>query len=226
MVNFLLLSSTIWNFKQNKAHLRFVFAGKIKNVGFTSQKPQGAALEQQQWWWSQSVRGLRTKSRFVRFGWLFFLFLSNIRTNSRNTSQRSAACRKSHSRVFSQSHTAVPGSVLPWPTSTFAPPQHLHHTPLSLGSVHSARALGQNSAAGGLQNRNPLPRADLPLTVEHLLPVRLVLDVFAPVAHIAQLLVLRGTKNTERDVTSEERSQTTAIILVGLWYPVAAPRWQ
>lgn len=42
----------------------------------------------------------------------FFLFLINIRTNSRNTWRRSVACRKSNRRVFYRSQTAEDGPTL------------------------------------------------------------------------------------------------------------------
>lgn len=43
-----------------------------------------------------------------------------------------------------------------------------------------------------------------PLTVKHLLPIRLVLDVLTPVAHVTQLLVLR-TQFNERVRSDDER---------------------
>lgn len=157
-----------------------------------------------------------------------FLFLINIRTNSRNTSRRSVACRKSNRRVFYRSQTAEDGPTLSsssanvhvWTFSTPSP-----HTPIAgirlIGSGFGTELCSQQAPQSEL-----LPRADPPLTVEHLLPVRLILDVFAPVAHIAQLLVLQEQKNTGQEMTLEEHSQTRVIILVGLRQPLAATSWQ
>lgn len=45
-------------------------------------------------------------------------------------------------------------------------------------------------------NRVPKgPTVDRILTIEHLLPVRLVFNVLAPVSHVAQLLVLQTPSN-------------------------------
>lgn len=129
-----------------------------------------------------------------------FLFLINIRTNSRNTSRRSVACRKSNRRVFYQSRTAEDGPTLSsssaiihvWTFSTPSP-----HT-----SIAGIRLIGSGFGTELCSQQAPqpelLPRADPLLTVEHLLPVRLILDVFAPVAHIAQLLVLQEQKTQDR----------------------------
>lgn len=117
----------------------------------------------------------------------------------------------------------VPRSARPRPTSTFGPSQHL--LPIAgirlIGSGFGTELCSQQAPQSEL-----LPRADPPLTVEHLLPVRLILDVFAPVAHIAQLLVLQEQKNTGQEMTLEEHSQTRVTILFGLRQPLAATSWQ
>lgn len=160
---------------------------------------------------------------------LGFLFLINIRTNSRNTSRRSVACRKSNRRVFYQSQTAEDGPTLSSSSANihvcnFSTPSP-HLLPIAgirlIGSGFETELCSQQAAQSEL-----LPRADPPLTVEHLLPVRLILDVFAPVAHIAQLLVLQEQKNTGQEMTLEEHSQTRVIILFGWRQPLAATSWQ